>query len=136
ITSCCSLSKLGAETETRCSPTGTFKMVAIPSGSVSAACFKSELVLSISTAALCTGRCCGSCTITFTVPNTEAHDEGEVTIAKKTTNTTSLRELIRNLAHSYPPDQVSASHLSREITGELVTVLSTSYVKLTRRSLT
>src|SRR5437764_8570390 len=47
-------------------------MVAMPSSFVVPLSWNDDVALLTTIFAFCTGRCCGSCTMAFTVPNTEA----------------------------------------------------------------
>src|SRR5438270_6261465 len=72
VTDCCAPLNPAEMILTSYSPTGTLDSNAIPSSFVVPEVLKSDVRLCTSTWAPCTGRCCGSCTMAFTVPNTEA----------------------------------------------------------------
>src|SRR6478609_2220278 len=73
VTDCCTTANPGDWIVTSYSPTGTFWSVAIPSSLVAPAILNADVRLCTSTCAPFTGRCCGSCTMALTVPNTDAN---------------------------------------------------------------
>src|SRR6476646_5881854 len=73
VTDCCTAANPGDWIVTSYSPTGTFWSVAIPSSLVAPAILNADVRLCTSTCAPFTGRCCGSCTMALTVPNTDAN---------------------------------------------------------------